>query len=294
MSGIFTVFLVLVVAVFTGVSTATHCPGCLDRTRINKSCQWTGDNAFAIDRQNPAQRKHLVADAQLAEDLAIRSADAEFNRLYGYEAHGGLIDHGRVVRECMARLVAAIEQNHAVTMDQVASARGERDVQFDTAAALSFVPVFVFGATVACRGVQRRFASDRRAVRLVATGLASIAASVLTYQLGHLWLGVWETVRVRNGHISAFRAATWNSWPQHHSVALFIGAIGAFWVVALAVNRLPRAVAVTAAAFACTMVGAMFVDVFVQSALGYALVIGVPLGIVATRFAEGSSAGSGA
>src|SRR5437868_7115262 len=101
-------FVLLVAAVLTGVGTATHCPGCLDRSRINKSCEWTGDSAFPIDWQNAAHRKHLVADAQLAEDLAIRHGDAEFNRLYGHEAHGGLLDHGRVVRECMARLVSAI------------------------------------------------------------------------------------------------------------------------------------------------------------------------------------------
>src|SRR3954454_22406647 len=128
-------FLLVVAAAFTGIETATSCPGCLDRSRVNRSCEWTGDTAFPVDWQNPAHRKHLIADAQLAEDLAIRRGDAEFNRLYGYEAHGGLIDQGRVVRACMARLVAAIEQNHAVTSNQVGSARGERDVEFDAAAA---------------------------------------------------------------------------------------------------------------------------------------------------------------
>src|SRR5881397_3483428 len=85
-----TLSLLVVIAAFTGVGTARYCPGCLDRGRVNKGCQWTGDSAFPIDWQNTAHRRHLIADAQLAEDLAIRYADAEFNRLYGYEAHGGL------------------------------------------------------------------------------------------------------------------------------------------------------------------------------------------------------------
>ena len=188
----------LLVAVSGGVWFDRHCPGCIDRSRVNKGCEWTRDTAFPIDWNNPVHRQHLVADAQLAEDLAIRHADAEFKRLYGYEAHGGLIDNGRVLRGCMVRLVGVIETNHAVTLEQIAEARGERSRLFDTAAAVSFVPLFVFGAIVACGRLSRRFSSEQRSVRLVAISLASAVATFLALQVGQLWLSVWETVRVRN------------------------------------------------------------------------------------------------
>ena len=85
---------------------------------------------------------------------AIRHADAEFNRLYGYEAHGGLIDNGRVVTDCMARLVGVIETTHAVTPEQIVVARGERSRLFDTAAAVSSSSIPV--RLRRCRGCGRR------------------------------------------------------------------------------------------------------------------------------------------
>ena len=68
-------------------ATDVRCPGCIDRNRVNKTCEWSGDTAFPIDRENAAHQKHLVADAQRVEELAIRYADAEFNRLYGAGMH---------------------------------------------------------------------------------------------------------------------------------------------------------------------------------------------------------------
>jgi hypothetical protein len=284
--------LLLLVAVLAGIETAAHCPGCLERDRVNNRCDWIGDRSFAIGLENSGDRAHLVADAQLAEDLAIRYGDAEFNRLYGHEAHGGLCDHGRVVRECMAQLVAAIERNHGVTADQIAAARGERSVAFDAIAALSFVPLLVFGAATVSRRIDRRFAADRPAVRLTAVALASIGAALLTFQISQLWLGVWEALRVRNGHISMFRSATWNRWPQQHAVMLLVGAGAAFWIVTAVAARLSRVAMINAAAFACAMVGAMFVDVFVQRFLAYAAVIVVTLGIAfAASHADAPAAG---
>lgn len=207
-------------------------PGCIDRGRVNAHCEWTGDSIFPIDTGNPAHQQHLVADAQLAEELAIRYADAEHKRLFGYEGHGGLIDHGRVRNECMARLVTTITNNHAVTSQQVDAARGERDRLFDLGAALSFVPLYLFGAAVACRRLYRRFSSHERYAGLVATGVTSTVVSALGLQCGQLWLSVWEIVRVGNGHMSSFRAATQNLWPHQHVGELFVGGILLFWLIA--------------------------------------------------------------
>jgi hypothetical protein len=193
----------------------------------------------------------------------------------------------------MARLLTSIENNHAVTSEQIAIARGRRNRLFDITASLSFVPLYFFGATVACRRLCRRFSSDQRSIRLVATGLASVAASFLGFQVGQLWLSVWEAVRVRNGHMSTFRAATQNRWPHEHVGAMFIGGIFAFWLVAISWRRLSRTLTLNAAVFACTMLGAMFVDVFVQRPVGYAFALAVLLAmIIAVRFAGGFGSAS--
>jgi hypothetical protein len=108
------------VAIVGGVwATYVTCPGCVDRTRINSACEWTGDTAFPIDPRNAAHQKHLVSDAHIAEELAIRHADVEFGRRFGVEHPGGLIDGGRFRGECLSRMLHAIERNHGVTSEQV-------------------------------------------------------------------------------------------------------------------------------------------------------------------------------
>jgi hypothetical protein len=211
--------------------------GCIDRQRVNRTCDWTGDATFPLDLLNPADRQHLIEDGQLAEELAIRYADAEHKRRFGTEAHGGLLDHGRVRNECMARLVAAIESDHAVAAEQIDVARAQRSPAFDLAAGLSFLPIYSLGVIVICRGVHRRFSSDRRNVELAVTGVTSVAASLVGLQLGQLWLSVWEVIRVGNGHMSSFRAASSTHWGHQHVGAVLIGGIALFWLIALLCQR---------------------------------------------------------
>jgi hypothetical protein len=87
--------LVFAVAFAGAVMTYVRCPGCIARDRVNKSCEWTGDTRFTLDPENAAHQRHLIADAQLVEELGIRYADAEFGKRFGVEHHGGLLDGGR-------------------------------------------------------------------------------------------------------------------------------------------------------------------------------------------------------
>lgn len=220
--------------------------GCIDGTRVNSRCDWTGDSRFPIDPRNTTGQQHLVADAQLAEELAIRYADAEHKRLFGYEGHGGLIAQGRVRNECMARLVALIENNHAVGPEQIAVARGVRNPLFDAVVALSFLPFYCAGAAVICVVLRRRFSSDEGLARSIVTGLTSVAASFLGLQLGQLWGALWEMRRVGNGHISSFRTATRTLWIHERLGEVFVGGVLLFWIVALVCYRRSERRAVSA------------------------------------------------
>ena len=80
-----------------------------------------------LDLDNPAAMRHLVADVQLAEDLAIRFADSEHKRLTGYAGHRG-IENGRVLAECRATLFGTITGTHQVPMEQVLAYRAARPV----------------------------------------------------------------------------------------------------------------------------------------------------------------------
>ncbi len=215
------------------VATWSRCPGCLPRDRVNTACEWAGDEPFAFDERQPAHRAHLAGDAQLAEELGIRFADAEFKRRSGrVEHHGGLLDGGRVRDECLARMFAAVESSHGVTAAQVQAARGERNAVYDTAVSLLFVPFYLLGAAFVVRRVNRRFAADALAVRLTAIGFTSLVTGLLAAQCFRLWGAVWEVHRVGNGHMTSIRAASLTRWTTEYPGAEVLAGIVLFLIVA--------------------------------------------------------------
>jgi hypothetical protein len=177
-------WLVAVALWTTGVATLyVRCPGCLDRARENRACEWTGDTAARLDRLRAADWEHLVLDAQLAEELATRYADAVRLNINGVEGHGGLIEGGAVVRGCMTRMVAAIYNNHGVAEDQILAARAQRNGVYDAVVLTLFLPLYCFGAALVHRRLRRRFASDRPSVQRLATIVASAPAALVGAQL---------------------------------------------------------------------------------------------------------------
>src|SRR5579864_3746065 len=51
--------------------------GCVRREGRNSDCKWPEEpGAKALDAQNTADRRHLRADVELAEELAVRYMDA--------------------------------------------------------------------------------------------------------------------------------------------------------------------------------------------------------------------------
>ena len=228
---------ILLVAV-CGAAGTTYmtCPGCIDRARVNERCEWTGDSRVPINPQTAVNR-HLVADAQLAEELAIRWADAEHGRLTGYKGHGGYVEQGTARDACMARLATAIQANHDVTSEEITVARGQRSWLFDLAVGLMFLPLYLVGASVTARRLYDRFSMNHQYVRVVATALTSIVVSVLGLQLLQVWLTVWEIVRIGNDHISASRAATWTLWSQQHFDVQFVYGVVLFYLAAWCSRR---------------------------------------------------------
>ena len=169
----------LLVVLMTGGVGATYlaCPGCIDRHRGNKACEWKSDSTFPIDIRSSGHRQHLIVDAQLAEELAVRYADAEYARRFGgSEAHGGLLDEGRVRNDCMARLVTAIEHNHGVTSEQVAIARAARNPIFDSLVMLLFIPLYSCATWKACGRFRNLLSAGAGYVPLVALTLASVSS----------------------------------------------------------------------------------------------------------------------
>ncbi len=226
--------LVVIVGMAGGVwGLYARCPGCIDRGRVNTACAWTGDTAFVIDPANVAQREHLVADAQLAEELAIRHADAEVGMRFGVAHHGGLLEHGSFREACLARMFQEIERHHQVSAGQILVARGQRDRVFDLAVVVLFLPLYAFATLAASLWLARRFSADGRLALFVATAVASVMAAVLGLQSLQLWGAVWEVIRVGNGHMTSMRSATYTRWLQQHVDVQVLGSILLFWAIAL-------------------------------------------------------------
>jgi hypothetical protein len=212
--------------------------GCLRREGLNSDCVWPPDPPRALDLRSVSDRRHLVDDGQIAEELAIRYADAEHARRFLYSGHGGLIENGALRDRCMATLVAAIRQAHDVTDAEILDARSTRNAWFDLAVELSFAVLYFCGAAVMCALIRKRFAADGGVAAVVAILLASVATGFIGVQAGAMWGAVWEIVRVGNGHMSGYRAAH-NPWADRLSI-IFLGAVVLFWVAGLAVHLVHR------------------------------------------------------
>jgi hypothetical protein len=225
--------LLLALTAVCAVVTYMRCPGCIERERVNKTCEWTDDTPFAFDPQSAAHQAHLAKDAQLAEELAIRYADAEFGKRTGIEHHGGSIDSGHFRAECLSRMFAAIESAHGVTSTRAQAARGRRNPTYDLAVVLLFLPLYSLSATLACLWLLRRFSSDERRARLVAVSAAAAGFSLLGVQALWLWGAVWEVVRVGNGHMTSIRAASYTRWNSAYPGADYIAGVFLFLLIAL-------------------------------------------------------------
>ena len=202
--------------------------GCA-RVPVAADCEWPSEKPVVLDLDSPVAMRHLVADAQLAEELAIRFADSEHGRLAGYRGHGGLIENGRVINQCMAKLFGAIAITHQVPMEQVLAARTVRSAVFDSTVALTFAVFYAFLVWAVVPIVVRRFSPDERWPTLGALVFVSLVISAMGLQLGELWSVSMEMVRLGNDHLG--RRGLRIPWGQHRAV-LFAGGVGLFWLIA--------------------------------------------------------------
>jgi hypothetical protein len=105
--------------------------GCIRREGRNTDCKWPGENP--LRNATPA---HLSADAEFAEDLAIRYADL----------HHGLRTPGWVSGEvyaaardkCMYLLFDEIARQHGVSTERVAGSLGSNRGMMDLAINVPF------------------------------------------------------------------------------------------------------------------------------------------------------------
>jgi hypothetical protein len=196
--------------------------GCVRRAGRNSDCRWPAENPLP-----GGTARHLSADVEFAEDLAIRYADTHHGLRTPNFVSGTAYDGAR--DGCMGALFDEIATTHGVSRATVSNALGRDREWIDLGMILPFALLYCFGAAVAARIVWRRYPAAEEgwipgAVMIVFVSLALAAVGVM---VGELWCWNVETLRVGNEHMSYRVHRLW--WTRHQG-ALFAGGVVACWV----------------------------------------------------------------
>src|SRR5882724_5855828 len=106
--------------------------GCVRRDGRNADCKWPAETAA-----HSADARHLSADAEFAEDLAIRYADVHHGLRTPNYVSGEAYDAAR--NRCVDTLFEQIAKEHGVPVEQVSSSLGRNRATIDVAESLPFV-----------------------------------------------------------------------------------------------------------------------------------------------------------
>jgi len=206
--------------------------GCIRRDGRNSDCRWPGEAG-----SHPPTSRHLSADAELAEDLAIRYADTHYGLRTPYYVSGEV--YGAARERCMAELFDEVAKQHGVSVQAVSASLGRNRVLIDLAVSLPFVLFYCVAAVAATRMVWRRYAPTDHG--WITPGIMVVFVSLIFAiggtMLGEIWAGFIETYRIGNDHLSyrAFRLL----WSRHQA-ALFVVILILFWLVAAEMYRRSR------------------------------------------------------
>jgi hypothetical protein len=185
--------------------------GCARRAQPNSNCDWPPEIAGA---------GNVHEDAEFAEDLAIRYADACRGPHSGH--FDGTAEYGRTRHQCMVKLFQIVGSDHDVTEEQVRRSLAHRRVDLDLAVILSFAVVYAWAADFIARRISRRHA-DRRdtSAWAVMTVYTSVIAGAVGALAAEVWSGLVESVRLGTGHLR-YRAER-IPWNHHASGCLLRG-----------------------------------------------------------------------
>jgi len=180
--------------------TAILLAACAGGPLKNANCEWPANHVGnSLDLAVSRDARHLADDAQTAEDLAIRHADASRGRA----SHSRDATEYRTVREqCKAALFAVISQQHNVPIVAVGAAVADRREWLDALVILGFAVVFAIVAKQVAAFMLRGALADSRALAMSMLFVAALSAGATGLLAGGIWFDLIESVRVGNGHMS--------------------------------------------------------------------------------------------
>jgi hypothetical protein len=203
--------------------------GCVRRDGRNSDCRWPGETS-----NRPVSARHLSADAEFAEDLAIRYADTHF----GPRSPNPSETYGAERDRCMETLFEEIGKEHGVAVEQVSSLLGRNRAYIDMAEVLPFAVLYGLAAMMIARMIWGRYPpEDGWAPGITMALFLSLALAAGGTMLGEQWNWFVEGHRMGNNHMS-YRADRL-FWAKHR-FELFAAAWIIFWLAAINAARRMR------------------------------------------------------
>jgi len=210
-------------ALFMAMASVMSLGGCVRRDGRNSDCRWPEEAPV-----QPLSARHISADAEYAEDLAIRFADAHFGRHSPNPSEGYPAERDA----CRDRLFGEVAKEHGIPVTQVANSLARNRAYIDLAELLPFALFYGLAAILGALIIWRRYppAEDGWTSGIVMTLFISLAFAATSALLGEVWNWVVEGHRIGNSHMS-YRAERL-FWPNHR-FELFIAALLIFWLAAI-------------------------------------------------------------
>jgi hypothetical protein len=188
--------------------------GCILRKGMNTNCVWPPEAARQLDLTNGADRRHLVVDAELIEDLVDR-----------YRFHVPNDQPG-----CAQRLAVVVSRTHSIDVSDVAQARDRiPDKGLDLPVNVPVTIFFVFAVMTVTQRIERRF-SEEPLPAMIALVFVSVVLAGLFVMIGEFWTSILQMIRVWNQHVGGRVAQL--PWKQHEPQIFVIGIV-LFWALVL-------------------------------------------------------------
>jgi hypothetical protein len=204
---------------------ALGAPGCVQRDGRNSDCRWPAEAS-----NHSADARRLSADAEFAEDLAIRYADTHFGR------HNSTLEKGVERDRCLGKLFEEVAEEHGVRVEQVSSSLGRNRAYIDIAESLPFALLYGLAAVAIARMNWRRYSPDEHGwtIGITMASFLSLVLAAGSTMLGELWIWTAEGFRIGNEHMSYRSNRLF--WARHR-FELFAGAFMIFWLAAINAAR---------------------------------------------------------
>jgi hypothetical protein len=191
---------------------AVSSSACIVRPGMNRDCNWPSEASRPLDLTDGVDRRHLILDAEVAEELVDRYRFHQPNDQPACEKH----------------LTDAVARTHSVNVNDVVRARDhipERGLNLDVNVpmGLLFIP-----AVLAVIGrIERRF-GDEAWPAMVTLVVASLVVSALFVLVGEFWTSILQMIRVGSQHVGGRVARL--PWTRHEP-QIFLVFIVTFWIV---------------------------------------------------------------